>query len=190
SNNSNTGTTNSAKKAKNIVANNLSAAVKDDHSLRLEADIKRLKADLQASRQCELDLRSQLNAIVVDDKSVKNELSQLRQDNENLQQRLHNLVTAKQHDKQTIQKLEKSIPMSSEWSAEVQMKGHRETVGRHMPRSVCHTYCTHTTKNTENACPSQTLSLVHDIREHQLAVGYHIRSFIDEHRVVNSCVYP
>jgi hypothetical protein len=75
----------------------------------LEADIKRLKADLQASRQCELDLRSQLNAIVVDDKSVKNELSQLRQDNENLQQRLHNLVTAKQHDKQTIQKLEKSL---------------------------------------------------------------------------------
>ncbi|CAG2107420.1 unnamed protein product [Medioppia subpectinata] len=108
SNTTTNNTSNSTKKAKNIVANNLSP-VKDDHSLRLEADIKRLKADLQASRQCELDLRSQLNSIIVDDRSVKNELSQLRQDNENLQQRLHNLVTAKQHDKQTIIKLEKSL---------------------------------------------------------------------------------
>ena len=75
----------------------------------MEADIKRLKADLQASRQCELDLRSQLNSIMTDDRSVKNELAQLRQDNENLQQRLHNLVTAKQQDKQTIIKLEKNL---------------------------------------------------------------------------------
>lgn len=76
---------------------------------RLEADIKRLKADLQSSRQCEMDLRSQLNSIMTDDRSVKNELAQLRQDNENLQQRLHNLVTAKQQDKQTIIKLEKNL---------------------------------------------------------------------------------
>ncbi len=76
---------------------------------RLEADIKRLKADLQSSRQCELDLRSQLNSIMTDDRSVKNELAQLRQDNENLQQRLHNLVTAKQQDKQTIIRLEKTL---------------------------------------------------------------------------------
>lgn len=46
---------------------------------------------------------------MTDDRSVKNELAQLRQDNENLQQRLHNLVTAKQQDKLTISKLEKSL---------------------------------------------------------------------------------
>jgi hypothetical protein len=108
SNNVSNSTANTAKKAKNIVANNL-APIKDDHVLRLEADIKRLKADLQSSRQCELDLRSQLNSIMTDDRSVKNELAQLRQDNENLQQRLHNLVTTKQQDKQTIIKLEKSL---------------------------------------------------------------------------------
>ena len=56
-----------------------------------------------------MDLRSQLNSITCDERNVKNELAQLRQDNDNLQQRLHNLVTARQQDKQTITKLEKNL---------------------------------------------------------------------------------
>ena len=52
---------------------------------RLEADVKRLKADLQASRNCEQELRSQINSLNIGDKSMKSELYQLRQDNENLQ---------------------------------------------------------------------------------------------------------
>lgn len=52
---------------------------------RLEADIKRLKADLQSSRQSEQDLRSQVHSISVGERSVKSELLQLQQDNESLQ---------------------------------------------------------------------------------------------------------
>ena len=54
---------------------------------RLEADIKRLKADLQSSRNCEQELRSQINNLMMGDKSTKSELYQLRQDNESLQQK-------------------------------------------------------------------------------------------------------
>ena len=52
---------------------------------RLEGDVKRLKADLQSSRNCEQELRSQMNNLVIGDKALKSELYQLQQDNESLQ---------------------------------------------------------------------------------------------------------
>ncbi|CAN8018492.1 unnamed protein product [Ixodes persulcatus] len=82
---------------------------RDDHYQRLEADIKRLKADLQASRQTEQDLRAQVHSISAGERSVKSELLQLQQDNENLQNKLHNLVTARQQDKASMNQLEKRL---------------------------------------------------------------------------------
>ncbi|RWS02794.1 Macoilin-1-like protein, partial [Dinothrombium tinctorium] len=90
-----------SKKTKNMVTNNL-APPKDEHILRLEADIKRLRADLQASLKAEVDLRGQIT-------SIKAENLQLQQDNENLQTKLHNLVTARQQDKQNVTQLEKKL---------------------------------------------------------------------------------
>jgi len=52
---------------------------------RLEADVKRLKTDLQSSRQLEQDLRSQINTLISGEKSIKSELTQLQQDNDDLQ---------------------------------------------------------------------------------------------------------
>ena len=52
---------------------------------RLEADIKRLKADLQLSRNTEQELKTQIGALSMTDRATKNELYQLRQDNESLQ---------------------------------------------------------------------------------------------------------
>lgn len=98
----------SKKHNKNMVTNNL-ATPKDEFVLRLEADIKRLKADLQSSRQTEQDLRLQINSLASEDRGSKAEISQLLQDNENLQTKLHNLVTARQQDKQNINLLEKKI---------------------------------------------------------------------------------
>ena len=54
-------------------------------SSRLEADIKKLKADLQASRNTESELRSQLNSKSSEDRQKKQTLAQLQQDNESLQ---------------------------------------------------------------------------------------------------------
>lgn len=55
------------------------------HCYRLEQDVKKLKADLQASRQVEQDLRSQIGSLGSTERSIRSELGQLRQENELLQ---------------------------------------------------------------------------------------------------------
>uniref|UniRef100_A0A8C6WE60 Macoilin 1a n=1 Tax=Neogobius melanostomus TaxID=47308 RepID=A0A8C6WE60_9GOBI len=87
---------------------------KPDALVRLEQDVKRLKADLQANRQLESELRSQLSTLSSQDRSLRSELSQLRQDNELLQNKLHSAVQAKQKDKQTMSQLEKRLKTEQE----------------------------------------------------------------------------
>lgn len=53
--------------------------------LRLEQDIKKLKADLQASRQIEQELRSQISSLTNTERGIRSEIGQLRQENELLQ---------------------------------------------------------------------------------------------------------
>ncbi|XP_046820301.1 macoilin-1 isoform X1 [Vespa crabro] len=76
---------------------------------RLEADIKRLKSDLQSSRQVEQELRSQINTLINGERQAKGDIQQLQHDNDQLQSKLHGLVTARQLDKQTMSSLEKRI---------------------------------------------------------------------------------
>ncbi|XP_043252145.1 macoilin-1 isoform X3 [Colletes gigas] len=81
----------------------------DDYCQRLEADIKRLKSDLQSSRQLEQELRSQINTLQNGERQAKGDIQQLQHDNDQLQSKLHGLVTARQLDKQTMSSLEKRI---------------------------------------------------------------------------------
>ncbi|XP_067215570.1 macoilin isoform X3 [Linepithema humile] len=81
----------------------------DDYYQRLEADIKRLKSDLQSSRQLEQELRSQINTLLNGERQAKGDIQQLQHDNDQLQSKLHGLVTARQLDKQTMSSLEKRI---------------------------------------------------------------------------------
>ena len=55
---------------------------------RLECEMKRLRSDLQITRNSEHELRAQLNCNTVEDKSRRNEVSQLRLDNSSLQNKL------------------------------------------------------------------------------------------------------
>ena len=120
---------------KNHVVNNLkeiSEKKDDQHQSRLEADIKRLKADLQASRQTEQELRSQIQSLVSkrsEEDRMKSQLEQLQQDNENLQTKLHNLVTSRQQDKANISMLEKKLheEKKSKTSLESQLNNERES---------------------------------------------------------------
>ncbi|XP_051880808.1 macoilin-like [Pristis pectinata] len=82
---------------------------KPEAVLRLESDIKKLKADLQASRQYEQGLRNQVNVLTNSKQKVRSELVQLRQENELLQTRMHCALQAKQKDKQNIAYLEKKL---------------------------------------------------------------------------------
>ncbi|XP_001604294.1 macoilin-1 isoform X2 [Nasonia vitripennis] len=76
---------------------------------KLEGDIKRLKSDLQSSRQVEQELRSQINTLLNGERQAKSDIQQLQHDNEQLQSKLHGLVTARQQDKQTMSSLERRI---------------------------------------------------------------------------------
>ncbi|XP_013390620.1 macoilin [Lingula anatina] len=96
--------------SKDSSTTNNSVPLDKDASLnRLESDVKKLKADLQSSRNTEQELRSQINTLLIADKHTKSEMNQLRQDNEQLQAKLHNLVTSRQQDKQNLQLLEKKL---------------------------------------------------------------------------------
>nr|XP_033809993.1 macoilin isoform X3 [Geotrypetes seraphini] len=93
---------------------------KPDALVRLEQDIKKLKADLQASRQVEQELRSQISSLSTTEKGIRSEMGQLRQENELLQNKLHNAVQLKQKDKQTISQLEKKLKAEQEARAFVE----------------------------------------------------------------------
>ncbi|ESO94855.1 hypothetical protein LOTGIDRAFT_232281 [Lottia gigantea] len=82
---------------------------KEEVIVRLESDMKKAKSDLQSSRNLEQELRSQINNLISSEKSQQSEIFQLQQDNDNLQNKLHNLVTGKQQDKQNIAILEKKL---------------------------------------------------------------------------------
>ncbi|XP_076155411.1 macoilin-2 [Alosa pseudoharengus] len=87
---------------------------KPEALLRLEQDVKRLKAELQASRQVEQDLRSQLGALGSAERSVRSELGQLRQENEVLQNKLHSAVQGKQKERQALGSLERRLKQEQE----------------------------------------------------------------------------
>ncbi|XP_065218101.1 macoilin-like [Planococcus citri] len=82
---------------------------KDDYYQRFEAQLKKAKIDLQISQQVEVNLRNQINTLNQDTKNSKHELYKAHRLNDELQSKLHNLVTTKQADKQTIVNLEKSL---------------------------------------------------------------------------------
>lgn len=60
--------------------------------IRMESEIKRIKAELQSSRNTEQELRCQINSLTTTDRVNKNEVYQLRQDNESLQTKCVHLI--------------------------------------------------------------------------------------------------
>ena len=54
---------------------------------KLESDLRRARSDLASARGAEHDLRAQLQLTQTQDRSRKDEISKLREDNDNLQTR-------------------------------------------------------------------------------------------------------
>lgn len=60
---------------------------------KLEADIKRLKSDLQCSRGYEQELKSTVSGLIIRERLAKSEIQQLQNDNEQLQNKLvHQII--------------------------------------------------------------------------------------------------
>ncbi|XP_071957097.1 macoilin-1-like [Antedon mediterranea] len=86
---------------------------KDEKTARYEVDIKRLKADLQGSRQNEIEMKAIVKSLRAQEEVIMAEIDQIKKDNEQLQTKLHNLVTQKQQDKLTLSKIEQK------WKSEI-----------------------------------------------------------------------
>lgn len=127
---------NKKRSEKNLgIANNLKdSPVRDENSLqqRLEADVKRLKADLQASRQTEQELRAQISTLItrqrLDEERLRNDVQQLQRDNETLTNKLQGLQSARQQDKQNLSQLEKKVQEEKKLKAglETQLRQEQE----------------------------------------------------------------
>ncbi|XP_063916196.1 macoilin isoform X2 [Zophobas morio] len=76
---------------------------------KLEADAKRLRADLQSSRASEQELRLQVAALTTSEKVIKGELSTMQREIEDLQQRYQSAISSRASDKQTISNLERRV---------------------------------------------------------------------------------
>uniref|UniRef100_A0A667XPT5 Si:dkey-12h9.6 n=1 Tax=Myripristis murdjan TaxID=586833 RepID=A0A667XPT5_9TELE len=85
-----------------------------NHSHHAEQMTKRLKAELQASRQSEQELRSHICNLTNSERSLRPEVSLLRQSNMLLQSKILCLTKTKQRDKQTNAMLEKKTRAETE----------------------------------------------------------------------------
>ncbi|XP_008395755.1 macoilin-1 isoform X1 [Poecilia reticulata] len=90
---------------------------------KLEAELRRLKGELQTSRQSEQELRSHICNLTNSERSLRPEVSLLRQSNMLLQSKILCLTKTKQRDKQTSALLEKKTRAEAEGrlSAEKQL---------------------------------------------------------------------
>ncbi|XP_038824369.1 macoilin [Salvelinus namaycush] len=80
----------------------------------LEQEMRRLKGELQASRQGEQELRSHVCNLTNSEHSLRPEVSLLRQNNELLQSKILSLTKTKQKDKQISAVLEKKTRAETE----------------------------------------------------------------------------
>ncbi|KAG7460779.1 hypothetical protein MATL_G00202510 [Megalops atlanticus] len=91
-----------------------------DQIAKLEQELRRLKGELQASKQSEQELRSHVCNLTNSERSLRPEVSLLRQANDLLQNKILCLMKSKQKDKQTSALLEKKMKAEIEARAAVE----------------------------------------------------------------------
>merc|ERR1719361_1620211 len=99
-------------------------AGKDNLSLviKLESDVKRLKCDLQLSRNRENELRDQIVCYMSSERSLKSEISSLLVEKSGLESRINTLISARAGEKQTVSSLEKKLAEEKKTRTDFQIK--------------------------------------------------------------------
>uniref|UniRef100_A0A8C2ZQY3 Si:dkey-12h9.6 n=1 Tax=Cyclopterus lumpus TaxID=8103 RepID=A0A8C2ZQY3_CYCLU len=90
------------------------ATAAQNHHAELEQELRRLKGELQVSRQSEQELRSHICNLTNSERSLRPEVSLLRQSNMLLQSKILCLTKTKQRDKQSSAMLEKKTRAETE----------------------------------------------------------------------------
>jgi len=104
--------------------------VKDDKAgtghlslmIKLESDVKRLKCDLQLSRNRENELRDQIVCYMSSERSLKSEISSLLVEKAGLESRINSLISTRAGEKQTLSSLEKKLAEEKKQRSDFQLK--------------------------------------------------------------------
>jgi len=90
--------------------------------IKLESDVKRLKCDLQLSRNRENELRDQIVCYMSSERSLKSEISSLLVEKSGLEARINSLISTKAVEKQTMTSLEKKLADEKKQRSDFQLK--------------------------------------------------------------------
>ncbi|TPP60648.1 Macoilin-2 [Fasciola gigantica] len=82
---------------------------KDEYTLKLEAELRRWKSELQSLRALEIDLRTQVQQLTAAERTYRSESAQARQESESLQTKLNQLTQRLQADRANLQTIEKRL---------------------------------------------------------------------------------
>jgi len=90
--------------------------------IKLESDVKRLKCDLQLSRNRENELRDQIVCYMSSERSLKSEISSLLVEKSGLESRINALISTRAGEKQTLSSLEKKLAEEKKQRSDFQTK--------------------------------------------------------------------
>ncbi|KAK4475949.1 hypothetical protein MN116_001188 [Schistosoma mekongi] len=85
------------------------SANKDEYTLKLEAEARHLKSEIQSLRSSEIQLRSQVQQLLAAERTYRSESSQAQQESESLQAKLNQLTQRLQADRASLQAAEKRL---------------------------------------------------------------------------------
>merc|ERR1719357_652575 len=98
------------------------SAFKDELTNKMESDIKRLKVDLQLSRNKENDLRDQIVSFMTGERTLKSEISNLQVEKSLLESRVNVLMSTRAGEKATLSSLERKLAEERKQKTEFQIK--------------------------------------------------------------------
>ncbi|XP_040573999.1 macoilin-1 isoform X1 [Lepeophtheirus salmonis] len=100
----------------------LSKLSKDELITRTESDIKRLKCDLQISRNKENELRDQIISYMSNERNLKSEISNLQVEKSVLDNKISSLLSTRACEKATVSNLEKRLADERKQKTDFQIK--------------------------------------------------------------------
>jgi len=95
---------------------------KDELICKMESDIKKLKVDLQLSRNKENDLRDQIVSFMTGERTLKSEISNLQVEKSLLESRVKGLMSTRADEKGTLSSLERKLAEERRQKTDFQIK--------------------------------------------------------------------
>jgi len=104
---------------------------------KLESDVKRLKCDMQLSKNREAELNEQIVSIMNSERNLKAQVSSLLVDNAGLEARVNNVTSSKAGDKEALASLEKKLREEKKIRKDLQHKLEVERKGKKEAKAEC-----------------------------------------------------